>query len=152
MPCCISALLPSIPNKQASKYNSDPAWKLWQCTHKSSQEEHLKTQLISTTDQTAKDIADGTYSPVQKDTDVCLIWTDASEENRFLVYRIRPLCQHALLYAESHVELGWGSDSELWTISGYPAFDSSPTPLFQVVWVHNAVPVRWQDNDLVSWT
>ncbi|RSL65356.1 hypothetical protein CEP51_013004 [Fusarium floridanum] len=28
--------------------------------------------------------------------DVGLIRTDASEENRFLVYRIRPLCHHAL--------------------------------------------------------
>ena len=27
--------------------------------------------------------------------DVGLIRTDASEENRFLVYRIRPLCHHA---------------------------------------------------------
>lgn len=50
---------------------------------------------------------------------VCLIWTNASKENRYLVYRIKPLCQHAfckwrIFSSVSRLRpLRWDSDLEV---------------------------------------
>jgi hypothetical protein len=44
--------------------------------------------------------------------DVGLIRTDASEENRFLVYRVRPLRHHAFIVAEENLYSDSSSELE----------------------------------------